>query len=229
MSWNSDVSLRFRLISRLEKQHKNVQKYLANKIIVTHSLDSTHSGLFCRQARRPIRRVVDVLGYSQCVVHDVWVDLNKKWHAYETTNPTACWCPTVKAKIRFLWKIIFSETDRRRKSKTNYSTVRFLKFKITDSSSGYLFAFARCQQRLHLYHSLIIAAYVTSVEVAQLMESKTGDREVPSSNPNYDKFLKNINPPLKIGGGEEPHRHPINNNNNNNKNNTMSENGHMST
>ena len=110
----------------------------------------------------------------------------------------------------------FHKTDLREKSINNYSTARVLKFKITDSSSEYLFAFARCQQRLHLYHSLIIAAYSTSVEVAQLIECQTGDREVTGSNPTKDKFLKNVKPPLKMGEGVEPHRDRINSDNNNN-------------
>ena len=73
--------------------------------------------------------------------------------------------------------------------------------------------------RLHFYHSLIIAAYLTSVEVVQLIESQTGDRKVPDSNPTQDKFLKNFNQPLKMSGGVEPHGDRINNNNNNNNNN----------
>ena len=53
---------------------------------------------------------------------------------------------------------------------------------------------------------------------SSMVESLTGDPEVPGSNPNNDKFLKNVNPPLNMNGGVEPHRDRINNNNNNNKN-----------
>ena len=49
-----------------------------------------------------------------------------------------------------------------------------------------------------------------------MVESRTGDLEVPGSNPTEDKFLKNVKPPLKMGKGVEPHRDRINNNNNNN-------------
>ena len=48
---------------------------------------------------------------------------------------------------------------------------------------------------------------------------QTGDREVPSSNPTHDKFLKNADTPLKMSWGVKPHQNRFNNDNNNgNKN-----------
>ena len=52
--------------------------------------------------------------------------------------------------------------------------------------------------------------------LGSMVESRTGDLEVPGSNPTEDKFLKNVKPPLKMGKGVEPHRDRINNDNNNN-------------
>ena len=52
-----------------------------------------------------------------------------------------------------------------------------------------------------------------------VVECQTGDREVPSSNPTHDKFLKYVNHPLKMSGGVKPHRNRFNNNNNSNNNN----------
>ena len=51
-----------------------------------------------------------------------------------------------------------------------------------------------------------------------VVASRTGDPEVPGSNPTHDKFLRNVNPPLKMNGRVEPHQDRNNNNNNNNKN-----------